>query len=271
MHVLITRPEPDASAWHDHLASLGISSTLDPMLDISLAAPSPVLVRERSSIDRSNDGKASSDDGPSSIAAVPSPQALVITSRNAVRWLETATDLANLATLPVYTVGPGSTAALRALGFSHIIEGAATARDLAPVITATADPAAGPLLHLSGDKLAFDLAPPLLAYGLTLNRRIVYRSRPAVMLRAKTLERLRDGTIDTVVLLSPLTAETFVRLLTEAQLNQAHQQLVYICLSDMIARIVVKSAPRGIIVAAAPNAKAVLNILETRATSHRAC
>ncbi|MBX9925261.1 MAG: uroporphyrinogen-III synthase [Hyphomicrobiaceae bacterium] len=252
MHVLITRPEPDASHWRDRLKALGIASTVDPMLDIVIAPPAPVL--------QSEPGQAGQ-----------CPQALVITSRNAVRWLEAASDLAAATALPVYTVGPGSTAAIRALGFSHIIEGAATARDLAPIIASAANPHDGPLLHLSGDKLAFDLAPPLAERGLSLRRRIVYHSRPAATLRPATRIGIENGTIDAVVLLSPLTATTYIQLMAEAGLVQHHQRLVYVCLSQVIGQIVAGCGPHEVIVAAAPNAQAVFGVLERRSSAHRAC
>ena len=252
MHVLITRPEPDASRWRNQLKALGVDSTVDPMLDIAIAPSTPVL--------QSTPGQSARRH-----------QALVITSRNAVRWLEAASDLATATVLPVYTVGPGSTAAIRALGFTNVIEGAATARDLAPIIASGANPHDGPLLHLSGDKLAFDLAPTLAERGLTLDRRIVYHSRPAGSLRQATVIGIENGTIDTVVLLSPLTAATFVQLLNAAGLAQQHQRLVYVCLSQVIGQIVAGCGPQDVIVAPAPNAQAVFGVLERRSLAHRAC
>lgn len=255
MHVLITRPEPDASRWRDLLAEAGIASTTDPMLDIELAPSGAVL-------SASQVAAASSP---------PSPQALVITSRNSVRWLATATDLAKAQCLPAYTVGPGSAAAMRRLGFHNLREGAETAQTLIPVIMASADPAKGPVLHLSGDKIAFDLAPELAKFGLSVERRVVYRSRPSSELAPQTIRALRDGLVDTVVLLSPLSARTFVKLLDAAGLSKQHQRLVYICLSTNIAEVMAPTGPRATIVAAAPNAEAMLGAVKSLAAAQRAC
>jgi uroporphyrinogen-III synthase len=254
MHVLITRPEPDASLWLDHLRSRGIAATIDPMLDIVLAAPSAVL------------GEG--------VRVTSAPAALVITSRNAVRWLATATDLGDVLHLPIFTVGPGSGAAVRALGFTTVHEGAATARDLVPVISAAfagMGHITGRLLHLSGDKIAFDLAPVLASQGLNVDRRVVYSSQPAAALAPATVARLASGVIDSVVLLSPLTAETFVDLVSKSGLSQFHQRLVYICLSQNIARCLASLAPKDVVVADEPNAQAVLMAIEVLAAAHPAC
>jgi uroporphyrinogen-III synthase len=245
MHVLITRPEHDAAPWRERLSAIGIASTVDPMLSIAIDPPAPL--------------------------DLTGVQLIVVTSRNALRWLSQVPNLPSALRLPLFTVGPGSAEAARTLGFTSIEEGAGTARDLAPLIASKVQAGDGVLLHLSGDKLAFDLASALEPMGYRVGRRIVYRSQPASALRPETIAKLSSGAIDTVALLSPLSAQTFVKLLSEAGLSEHHHRLVYVCLSHNIANRLKGLAARDVAIATAPNAEAVLSCLEHLAGPRRAC
>jgi uroporphyrinogen-III synthase len=241
MHILITRPEPDAGLWRDELRARGIAVTVDPLLDIVLAPPDAL-----------------------DTAGV---QALIVTSRNAVRWLAAHPGRDGLRHLTVYAVGPGSSGDVRALGFGDVRQGAATARDLVPVIAAAAPPAAGRLVHLSGDKVAVDMGAALAQAGLAVERRVVYRSVPADRLRPETIAGLAAGTIDTVALLSPVTAATFVRLATAAGLRRRLPGLAYVCLSGRIAAALDGVGGPSVHVADTPDADAVRRLVEKLAAA----
>ena len=237
MHILITRPEPDASEWRTQLIARGASVSLDPLLQIYLLPP------------------------PS--ADLTQYQALIATSRNALRALSNSPLAAKAIALPIFTVGPGTTQLARDLGFKTIHEGPASARDLVPLIARLADPIGGPLLHLCGDKIAFDLATALNPHGITVDRLIVYRSRPAAKLHPHTIEALADGVIDTVMLLSPLSAKTFVKLAQQANLNEQCQRLVYVCLSHNVSEALAPLSPSRLHIASEPNSQAVFSLVET--------
>ena len=241
MHILITRPEPDAGVWRREFEARGVVASVDPMLRIELLAPFALEL----------DGV----------------QALIATSRNGLRGLAGSAQLTRAVALPLYVVGPGTSELAGEMGFGAIYTGPAAGRELAAVIATQAKPNAGALMHLTGDKLAFDLGAELGKQGFEVRRLIVYRSRPADMLQPQTVAALRSGAIDTIMLMSPLSAKTFLRLGGDADLLKQYQQLVYVCLSANIARTLSVLGSPHIHVADAPNSNALFTLIERLAAA----
>lgn len=239
MHILITRPLTDAADWRARLEVLGAQITIDSLLTIDWQPPQTL-----------------------DLAHV---QALIVTSRNALRSLAQSPALSAALQKPIYTVGPTTGADARALGFADVRIGPASARDLAPVIAATARPARGHLLHLSGDKLAFDLAAALAPSGFAVDRLEVYRSTPSLALQPQTIEEITTGAINTVALLSPLTARTYLILAEKAKLTQYCQKLTYFCLSQNVADQLAQLGQAQIHVAVQPNSEEMLVLIEQMA------
>ncbi len=237
MHLLITRPRKEAEALGAELSLRGVASTVSPLLEIELLPPEP--------------------------GAFEGVQGLVATSRNGLRALAQSPALAQAMTLPLYAVGPGTAELARSLGFTTIITGPGTARELAPVIVEHVRPEAGRLVQLGGDKLAFDLGGALAASGVLIDVLTVYRSRPAGGLSLDAIERLKSGAIETVLLTSPLAARTFVKLAIEAGIGQSCQRLVYVCLSKQIAAEIAPLQASAVHVASAPNTDACLDLIDT--------
>ena len=233
MHVLITRPEPDASEMREALAREGHTADVAPLLEIALEPP-PADVFE-------------------GIAG------LVVTSRNGLRAIAASPALPKLLHLPLFVVGSGTAKTARELGFTDVMLGPAAAKDLLPVILegfprlAMAKGLAGDLLHVSGDKLSFDLAPPLQEHGITLRRRIVYRSVPASGLAPEVLAQLKRRAYDAVVLMSPVTAQTYLHHVGVNGLTEAARHPAYLCLSGGIAQSLTPLGAVRVRVAAKPN------------------
>ena len=92
MHVLITRPEPDAAALRAQLEALGHQVTVEPLLKIEhLPIASDVLA---------------------GIAG------LIVTSRNGLRALAASAAINAARELPLIAVGPGTAQLARELGLS---------------------------------------------------------------------------------------------------------------------------------------------------------
>ncbi len=237
MHILITRPETDAHDWRVRLEALGATVSVDPLLTITLAPPQRL--------------------------DVTGVQALIATSRNGVRGLAAGSPqvLDDARRLPMFVVGPGTADMARAMGMPTVHEGPASARDLVPVIIGLATPRDGALLHVCGNKLAFDLGAALAVTGHVVRRQMVYRSDPATALAQTTLDTLRDGKIDAVVLTSPLSARTFAALVAKSSLHEPCQRLIYVCLSEAIASALAPLAPTNVRVAEAPNSDAVFTLI----------
>lgn len=210
MHVLVTRPEPDASRLAAELAAMGLEVSVDPLLAIVPCLPADL-----------------------SVAGIAG---LVITSRNALKALAGHPALTAARELPLYVVGPATARLARDLGLAGMIESAATARELAPLIAARHDSAAGPLLHLRGDHVAFDLATAVSDAGLELREVTAYRSVAATELRPETRQLLATGRLNVVLLMSPRTAEAWTRLVAASGLAGPALIPRYVCMSEAVAR-----------------------------------
>lgn len=234
MHVLVTRPEADAAELKDKLEAMGHTVSACPLLTIAYDTP-PLDLR--------------------------GIQALIVTSRNGLQGLSRLSAFASARALPLLAVGPGTAALARDLGFSSIIEGPGRAQDLVPLIAASLEPDGGPLLHVSGDKVAFDLAGALAAQGFEVRREIVYRSVAATALDQKVADAIKAGTADAVILMSPRTANVFVDLVAAAGLTAEARQLRFYCLSTAVADTLAPLGASKVKVARSPNSEEMLAAL----------
>ena len=210
MRLVITRPREDAERQADQLRALGHEPLIHPLLEI-LYLPLPTL---------------DFDD----------VQALIITSRNALRALSQNDGFNDAKKLPVYCVGEGTAEFARDLGFSTIFVGGGTARELIPTLTDTVDPNGGILLYLTGQNLAYDLEAPLTDAGFQVKRIIAYKALPLgrehIVNFAKSLKRGVDG----VLLMSPRTASAFINFIKIFGLEQETRAIICYCYAETIAR-----------------------------------
>lgn len=210
MRVWVTRPEPDASALKARLLAQGHDVVIEPLMWIDFSSAEPIEL----------DGA----------------QALIATSRNAVRALAHHEDVLELARLlPLFAVGPGTEAAARELGLTQIIKGRGRAADLVPVILEHAEVNGGPLIHLAGEEMAHDIAAELRKLGFAVMQPTVYAAKVSERLSTAFLPKLVLGEIDSVILLSARTARTYVRLVEAHQLVRSARKLQHFCLSQAVA------------------------------------
>lgn len=232
MHVLLTRPERDAAALKDRIEALGCRVSLAPLLDIrfqSIAAD-----------------------------ALAGATGIVATSRNGLNALALADALELARTLPVFAVGPATAQRAHELGFATVIAGAGTAAELVPIIAAHPRSEAGGLVHLAGDHLAFDLAGALRDRGIALKAIPAYASVAAETLPEDIIRDLSAGAIDAVVLMSPRSAKTWVRLTDAPRLKTALPDITHICLSGAVAEALSGIPALTPVIADNPNADAVV-------------
>jgi uroporphyrinogen-III synthase len=240
MRVLVTRPELDARREAEALAARGHEPILAPLLEIEFLP----------SVDLSLDGV----------------QALIVTSRNALRALAAHEVLEGALRLPLFAVGEATARAARELGFSEVIIGPGTGAGLLPLIRREVHPEKGALMHLSAELVAFDLKPALEEEGFEVRRVILYRSHPATAFPAEVMAGLAAGDVRGVILLSPRTAETFATLAEHQGMVAQAKGLVCYCLSQAVAEAV---APLGleVRVPAHPREEDVLALLDSDASS----
>lgn len=232
MHILLTRPEPEAFGMRAELEARGHKVSLEPLLEIE-----PVAIEE---------------------GALDGVQAIIATSRNGLRALRASSAFPSALELPVFAVGPGTAELARELGFRRVEAGTGGARDLVPLIAAKADPAKGALVHVAGEIVAFDLAAALKKHGFKVRSLTAYRAVAARALSPRTAQGIEAGTIDAVLLMSPRTAEIFAQLVADAGVQKSVRRLVFVCLSQAVAEAVAALAPTIVEVAEAPNSAAMV-------------
>jgi uroporphyrinogen-III synthase len=240
MRILVTRPEPDATSQAERLAARGHEPVLAPLLPIESATDVPLEL----------DGA----------------QALIVTSRNALRALASHRDLAASLRLPLFAVGEATAKAATDLGFTKVTSGPGTGEGLSRLIADALSPSAGALVHLAGETVAFDLKSALQTKGLALRQPVLYRAVAATRLPESVLSLLNASKLDGVILMSPRTAAIFAALMVRhGALTQASRLDCY-CLSAAVAQAVEPLKARAI-VAAGPYEEDILALLDSKAAS----
>ena len=243
MRLLITRPEPDALQLMAALEQHGHDAVVEPLLSVSFAL-----------------GEAIELDG---------AQALIATSRNALRALKSHPVGGKARRLPLFAVGPATAAAARACGFEMVLTGAGTAQELVTHIVAVADPAAGLLVQLAGDRQAIDLKGELEAHGFRVVQHIVYRTHAATALSEIALEGLAMGEIDGVILMSPRTAAIYASLMRKQGLAGIARSLAHFCVSAAVAERLAVLGSVPVRIAARPQVEEVLALIDAAAARSR--
>jgi uroporphyrinogen-III synthase len=177
VNILVTRPEPGASATAARLKTLGHHPILLPCLTITPRAPK----------------------------LPETPAAIIITSGQAIPALP-----AEYAALPVFCVGDATAARLRQAGFSSVLSAAGDAQDLFRLITAHRLP--GTHLLAVGQRHGQQLARQLHAAGIAVLRRAVYAASPITSLAEPAKTALAADQIDAALFYSAETVRAFARL-----------------------------------------------------------
>jgi uroporphyrinogen-III synthase len=240
MRLLVTRPEPDASRQAKSLAARGHEPVLAPLVTIQVLPDAPLALNRA--------------------------QALIVTSRNALRAVATRPELGESLKLPLYAVGEATARAASELGFRRVIAGPGTAEGLATLIPSNLQPSAGALVHLAGDRLAFDLKSALEAEGFQVHQPVLYTAAPARDLPPQSLALLREGKLDGVILMSPRTAAIFAGLVIRHRAVTEALGLRCYCLSPAVAEAVAPFRPL-LLVAGRPREEDLLALIDSEAAS----
>ena len=177
MKILVTRPEPGASATAARLVAMGHEPLLAPCLAVT-ARPAHLPAN---------------------------PAALVITSGQAVPALPPA-----LHNVPVFCVGDATAGKLRAAGFARVESASGDAADLLRLIRERHLPG----LHVLavGERHGQALARQLREAGFAVVRRTVYAARPLRALPEAARAALAGGEIGAALFYSAESARAFIRL-----------------------------------------------------------
>ncbi len=237
MRLIVTRPVEDAAPLIEALERLGHDAIKAPLLDIRL-------------------------DPVADIPALPY-QAVLITSANGARALARHHALERLKDALAVAVGPASAEAARRAGFSRVAVADGDVVTLVAWVRRHLDPAAGPLLHASGDVTTGQLQPSLEASGFTVRRTVLYEAQALESLPEGCIAVLRAGRADGVLLFSPRTARIWTGLLDHHGLLAVVRGLTHFCLSSNVAAAVSEAlgAETVIRIAERPDEDSMLRLL----------
>lgn len=239
LHVLVTRPRPDAVALAAELERRGHSVLQQPLLEIEIDANVPFDL----------DGA----------------QALLFTSANGVRAFVARSGRRDL---PVYAVGDATAGEAKAQGFVAVESAGGAVDDLAALVRRKVEPEDGALLHVSGSAVAGDLSGLLTSDGFAVRREQLYTARKVTGIDAAVRAALTAGTLDAVLFFSPRSAAAFVTLVQAADVAGACEELTAVCLSDAVAAALAPIPWRTVTVAAKPNQESLLASLEGNVTDN---
>ena len=236
MNIVVTRPEPDA---------LKLVGVLQQRGHVAIAAPLTTFVAL-----------------PLEAEAFEGVSALIATSRNALRALVGSEALSAARSLTVFAVGGATADEARRMGFARVVKGPGTAAGLVPLIASMVDPAEDILLHLAGDRLAFDLAGELSETGIRVDSRVVYRMDAATALPVPVVDAIGRGVLEAVMLMSPRAARIWGHLAARHDLVPAVRQMSHLCLSEAVARQLASLGGAAVEVAARPTLEEMLALVE---------
>ena len=241
MAILVTRPLPDGETTAATLRAKGFEVLLAPMLRFEQVA--------------------FHDDADAPYGAV------VVTSANALRAIETRLEGSPLLKLPLFAVGEHTADAARAAGFAKVISADSDAaglreRMLASVKAKTLKKTS-PLLYLAGADLARDLPGELGERGFTVVTQTTYRMVAVPNLPKETREAFAADEVEAVLHYSRRSARAFIEAVRAAGVEISALSLPQCCLSAGIATVVRDAGAARVIVAASPDEVALFVALES--------
>lgn len=238
MRALVTRPRENAGSIAKVLAERDIEVLLEPLLDIRPIEHKPIEL----------DGI----------------QAILVTSPAGARALADAVPRRDV---PVYAVGDATADILRDSGFEKVESARGDGEALATLVTERLSPKDGPLLYASGRTVAVDLTERLGTAGFEVRRVELYAARPAAALSEVTVSALRDDRIDFALFFSPRTAQTFTRLVRDADVAEHCSRIRAFCLSRNVADSIKEVSWAGIEIADKPEQMALVDRIDAHIAS----
>ena len=227
MHLWVTRPMADAAGLRAQLIAQGHEVTTEALLEIEYFRDEAIDLEDA--------------------------QALIATSRNALRALKGHPVEEACKTVPIFVVGRATARLANEMGFETVIEGPSTARALLGLILNAAEVNDGALVHLSAENVAYNLCEELRRLGYHVFQPILYRSRRIEVLSGTLQRNLSLGRIDGVLLLSGRTAEAYASTMITHGLLGAAQKMTHFCLSEAVAEKLSLLQPVKVEIATSPN------------------
>lgn len=242
--ILVTRPRVQGELFMQELTDRGYASYSEPVFVIRpLAFQGPDLA---------------------------SYQGLIFTSANALSLYARQTTERDI---PLYVVGKQTQEAAYDFGFQAVFCAHGNAAKLAKYIDERRLDKAVPLLHVRAVHVAYPLQEALQQKGYAVEPLMVYDTDQLKVLSKECQAALREGPFEAVTFFSRRTAETFLKLIQDAGLEDVLGGIKALCLSKSMLQCVRPELWQGVYVAAQPDRTGMLNLIArhcTKVPRHRA-
>ena len=240
MAILVTRPHPDAENTAATLRARGFEVLLAPMLRFEAVA--------------------FHDDSEARYGAV------IVTSANALRAIETDLKASRLLKLPLFAVGEHSATLARHLGFEQVISAGGDAMALRDTVLGAVKSKVvkktHPLLYLAGADLARDLAGDFRQRGFTVVTQTTYRMVPVSSLPRQTSEAFAANHVEAVLHYSRRSAAAFLEAVRAAGVEISALSVPQFCVSAGVASVLREAGATGVMAAASPDENALFALLD---------
>lgn len=238
MQLIVTRPQADAQRLQTRLEANGHTVCLAPLLSIQVDTAAVIPDRPW--------------------------QAIAITSANALSAFSDIGIPEQAKAIPVFAVGPASAGLARELGFEDVHQAAGDLGALVELMQTALNPAAGPILYLTGQVRSGDLAADLHSGGFEVDRVELYAAVAATQLPSSAEILIHSGKADGVLLYSVRTADVWARLTGQAGLRAQAAKLTHFCLSQAVADRIRSDLGHhmSIVISSSPDDDAMLDTVE---------
>jgi uroporphyrinogen-III synthase len=240
MAVIVTRPHPDDEITAASLRARGFEVLRAPMLRLE-----PVAFH---------------DDVDAHYGAV------IVTSANALRGIESHLKGHRLLELPLFAVGEHTASAARRAGFTHVISANGDAMSLRDSVLAKVKAKelkkASTLLYLAGADLARDLASELGEHGLRVVTQTTYRMIPVGSLPYEVCDAFAANRVEAVLHYSRRSARAFLDAARAGGVEISALAIPQCCISAAVASVVRDAGATQVMVAASPDENALIEALD---------
>lgn len=241
MRVLVIRPEMQALRTARKIAELGHDAVVFPLF-----RPLQDLEACRA-------------------ALMTAHSALAVSSAEAVRCLQQlGTELAPHRSTPIFCVGRSTGRVAEEAGFTNVISGKGTGRDLAGVVAghfaATGQPG-GSVLYLAGRKRGGQFEATLAEHGIACNTVEIYDMQPVTYSIEEQQALLVNKPVDAAFFFSRENAKAFFGLDVFVQSKEALRKTLFFCLSRNIAEVVPEGMRNSAVVSLNPDEDELIDLL----------
>jgi len=230
VRLLVTRPEPDAARTAAALRARGHDVVLAPLLRIALV----------------------------DFALPDEPwSAVVMTSANAARAVAEHPRRAALIAREAFAVGRHTADAARAAGFHTVHSADGDKNDLADLLRARRGEASAPLLYLTGEDRAGELAAgdaPVLTV-------VAYRAAKVQHFAPEVAAALARREVDGVLHFSTRSAQAYLDCAARAGIRDAALTPVHLCISRQVAQPLAAAGAAAIRIALRPDEAAMMELV----------